>query len=969
MNTNIEKEIQNYTEICRQSEQTVSKLFQFFKTFAGDGIKIIDKSKKILEEYFTELRKEPSNTTNNISFLGFFNELNKYMDNLKNIYLSIDNNIAIKYEKLLKRMKNNHNVAIDKLSKLSFIINDNKNKLDKFKHNYFNSCKSVIEQEKKIIQLKDNKNIKQEDCIINNDLLLKYVTASENQEGIYKNEIQKLNKVIEKCEEVYPSTIKIFKEEYEFKLNFILNSLKELKKEINNIIAINKEIIPSIDKACTIVKVENDSSKYSEKNNYLNENKRRFLLEKFLDYNTLRNSGLIEEFDSLDNASIHKTKSYKDFNKLMKVVNLGNKNEIKIEFKNQEEKNINDYLMNLLKDDKKIDNKKYECISEFIKKNNDNKEFLLNILLNQCNQSSFMNIVNLENLYLLSDLLKSIIEASLNNKNIFEFCYIALFIAEKSIYLDKDNVYNKCYLSKELSKDKIFSDSKFWTDLIIKKINILAEIKSKMEIEKMEKDKNEANKGSGMFGKVIGMFNFNNDKNKENEIIENEILLGQIYEEKLPLYSVDVIEDYVQYFSRFNFDHKKASKLILEMAEKYKFDDSFVTYFLAKLNSNMCINKEDMIKSNNNNEKELKKINYDILYFGTSNDGTIKYKRVLDRKLRGIIYSLKYMEIKDFSKIIVLNKTYNKILIKIIYKNILIKYHDMDIQKHINIWKILLNYSDIKKLYDYKKIKKELNIEDNNYTKNVEEMKSSKDIIDLDSIRTYFETDKEKNQLKISHILKSIRYAKKNIKYCQGMNFIASFLFQIIKDEEETFYLFLSIFDCTDYGKLFIKDLEKLKKFFYVFGRLLNVLLPEIDFYLKDNNIDVSFFVSPWFITMFTNTYQHLKDKKNPKILLRIFDLFFFSGWKSIIKIGISLLKNYEKTIINLKFEEVLRFLIGNILKSDFFQKESYDQLMEISINFKIKNSLISDIENEYEMKKKLAKFGTKFSTGITEGK
>ena len=40
---------------------------------------------------------------------------------------------------------------------------------------------------------------------------------------------------------------------------------------------------------------------------------------------------------------------------------------------------------------------------------------------------------------------------------------------------------------------------------------------------------------------------------------------------------------------------------------------------------------------------------------------------------------------------------------------------------------------------------------------------------------------------------------------------------------------------------------------------------------------------------------------------------------------------------------------------------------MEISIHFKIKSSLISDIENEYEMKKKLAKFGQKFSTGITE--
>jgi hypothetical protein len=291
----------------------------------------------------------------------------------------------------------------------------------------------------------------------------------------------------------------------------------------------------------------------------------------------------------------------------------------------------------------------------------------------------------------------------------------------------------------------------------------------------------------------------------------------------------------------------------------------------------------------------------------------------------------------------------------------------MDPQKHINIWKILLNYSEIKKLYDYKKIKKELNISDKNFQKILEEIKNSKDIIDLDVLRTNFDTNRESKQVKISYILKSIRYAKNNLKYCQGMNYVAAFLYNITNSEEETFYLFLSIFDCTDYGKLFIKDLEKLKKFFYVFGRLLNILLPEIYLYLKDNKIDVSYFVSPWFITLFTNTFQNIKDKNNPKILLRIFDLFFFSGWKSIIKIGISLLKNYESTIMNLTFEELLHFLIGNILKSDFFQNENYDQLMQISINFKIKNSLISDIENEYEMKKKLAKFGRKFSAGITE--
>ena len=36
---------------------------------------------------------------------------------------------------------------------------------------------------------------------------------------------------------------------------------------------------------------------------------------------------------------------------------------------------------------------------------------------------------------------------------------------------------------------------------------------------------------------------------------------------------------------------------------------------------------------------------------------------------------------------------------------------------------------------------------------------------------------------------------------------------------------------------------------------------------------------------------------------------------------------------------------------------------MRIKINFKIKSGLIADIENEYEMKKKLDKFGINLST------
>ena len=186
------------------------------------------------------------------------------------------------------------------------------------------------------------------------------------------------------------------------------------------------------------------------------------------------------------------------------------------------------------------------------------------------------------------------------------------------------------------------------------------------------------------------------------------------------------------------------------------------------------------------------------------------------------------------------------------------------------------------------------------------------------------------------------------------MNFIAAFLLNLCGDEEEAFYIFLSLLLTSDYGNLFLKELANLKKYFYVFERIIDILLPELYNYLKINNIKVSFFISPWFITLFTDTYLNIKNRENPKVLMRIWDLFLFSGCKSILKVGIALLKNYEHKIMSLTFEELLRFLISEIPKSDFFQNDFYDDLMKTYINFKIESGLISNIESEYQIKKLL---------------
>jgi hypothetical protein len=124
------------------------------------------------------------------------------------------------------------------------------------------------------------------------------------------------------------------------------------------------------------------------------------------------------------------------------------------------------------------------------------------------------------------------------------------------------------------------------------------------------------------------------------------------------------------------------------------------------------------------------------------------------------------------------------------------------------------------------------------------------------------------------NILKVVAYKKPNINYCQGMNYIAAFIYQLTNNEEEAFYFFYGIISNTEYSEIFFDDLSKLKRFFYVFERLLFIYLPELSNYFKTNSILVSYFISPWFITLFTSAYPYINHDTYPKVLVRIWDEF-----------------------------------------------------------------------------------------------
>ena len=307
------------------------------------------------------------------------------------------------------------------------------------------------------------------------------------------------------------------------------------------------------------------------------------------------------------------------------------------------------------------------------------------------------------------------------------------------------------------------------------------------------------------------------------------------------------------------------------------------------------------------------------------------------------------MDLNDYLNLLKLNKEYYKILRKAIYKKILLNYPNIEFNKKIKIWKIILDYDENKKLYNYQELKK-------NKIENINNQKNTK-IIDLDVIRTFFVEDKEANQEKISHIFKTLVEAIPGISYSQGMNYIGAFLLNMLKsikeenDEEEAFYLLLGLFTSSKYGELFKNNLELLKKYYFIFERLISIFVPELYIFFINNKINISCFITSWYITLFTNAYQHTDLKYEPKILIKIFDLFFFSGWNSIIVTSIFLIKNNESKILSLGSDKLLYFLNNDIIKGNYFKNENFDEFMNIFNTFKIDEELIKSIEKEYDIK------------------
>ena len=932
---NLIKEKKDIEENYRDSLKELRKISSFLKTFIkmhqemGKTFENRDNESETKENNNKEKKKDkvkdkiqPPKKTNSILFSNInniYDSFNLFTKNSQNLILSLNNDLVIPLDDFISNQVNAYNKNLNKMKKInhnfkSFYIPLEKSKNNYYKSSYISNQMDSSEIDNSIMRGEDDLNKKR-------DNLIKQKMIARSDEFIYKYELANYNKNISSINEEYNTLEENIMTLENTKVYFVQSLLDKYKKYLLDYVKMLNEFISQIEKYNTkeigekegvyqselIAKYKNDKNNSEIKNNLRIPKKEFISYQSYCENNNENKNKIISIENTIINPFLEINE--KECNTFIKelVDNLLSEND----FSKENLAKIFEY-MNI-------------SIYDVGKK-------ILNFLFEKSGISSIV-FSNLKNLEYLSNILGYITlhESSIFNGE-FDLNFKIIYIAEKIFYLKK-NSNDKVYLSALLSKNKYYRTKQFWRNIVdLKLANKLNDHISRFKnLKYQEKPK------GGIFSKIGNVFKDNSkqyllDKTRIITLLKDYNLLDT---EKLKLLDKmmiqemqSIIRENIPSFANFNFPSELSLDLIAELAVEYKVEKEYINFYVTYFNvSSYTVRK--LVPNEKGNTINIY--------------NQFKTLTGINKKLKLFNSIIPFLTFSDYNNLLLCSKLFHKKLSKKIYKYIL-KQKNLSKKIRLSIWQNLLGISTLKKEYKYKEI-----------LANASEGKVKHEI-ELDVVRTTVgnvENPKETRE-QITNVLYAVSQLNGNIKYCQGMNFVVQFLYEIY-GEEESFYIFLAFFKKTEYNLIFAKDLEELKILFYVFKRVISLLEPELSSYFNSNGVDFNYFVSPWFITLFTGSHQNFKgENDNSPILIRILDNFIVSGLKSIMEVGCVALHSYENVLMSKRYEDMMQFLINDMLRSDFFSKKNTDYI-ENFFTYKISKKLVKNLEEEFRQEQKLS--------------
>merc|ERR1711971_857881 len=109
------------------------------------------------------------------------------------------------------------------------------------------------------------------------------------------------------------------------------------------------------------------------------------------------------------------------------------------------------------------------------------------------------------------------------------------------------------------------------------------------------------------------------------------------------------------------------------------------------------------------------------------------------------------------------------------------------------------------------------------------------------------------NHMSLHNILKIYSYQNPEVKYFQGMNFLAGYLLAILEDEKRVLQMYGEIVD-RFLVEILLDDLKGLERLLYLLDEIIKIKLPALAQHMSHLGITANFYATPWFLTLFSNS-------------------------------------------------------------------------------------------------------------------
>ena len=246
-----------------------------------NGETFYSKTKKALEEFNTEIKKNELITTTTENSNEFVHLYSQYLENFKIQLTLFDKEILEHISTFSTELTKKNNGNFDLFEKIIDTVETGKKNLEKAKHNYFESSKDVVEQKEKITRIKKKK-VKEEEMNHLKEVLNKLQKKSDTERDNYKKELDKMNNMLEENEKKYAKLIETIQQDEEYKLNFFRIHFVKFNEILVDEYKNRKEFSDKLDNSLKKINIKRDIKIYKNQFDcYIN--KIRLQKEKFLD--------------------------------------------------------------------------------------------------------------------------------------------------------------------------------------------------------------------------------------------------------------------------------------------------------------------------------------------------------------------------------------------------------------------------------------------------------------------------------------------------------------------------------------------------------------------------------------------------------------------------------------------------------------------------------------------------------------